>query len=189
MLINFSSQTINDFFIPSFTLAKGEIVIINISGGSLFYPTTRELTQMLTGKVVNDHIEISLPFKFVAHFKESTFRDRFFPMTIDTYHKKFANPTNPVYRKIYDVKWMVPETKVNTLAGKARKLLSLYTTLSWTNLIISDFVGLNPHSGEEIYDLIKEIAEGGGAVIMFDFSDEFRDECTRFVKAEYVGDK
>ncbi len=155
MLIRFSEQTINNFLIPSFTIDKGEIVIIQLFGGAFFYPEVAEISKILTGKIINENVEISSPFKFVEYFKENAFNYYFRPTTIGRYHKKYTNMANPIYKKIYDIPWITPQIRVNTLAGNPRKRLSLYTTLSWTNNIIFDLGGVDPLGGEEIFEFVK----------------------------------
>src|ERR1044072_2061766 len=102
MLVKFLEQTIDNFLIPSFTLTKGEIVIIQLPNGHLFYPLSSAMIDIFTGKAINDKVEITSPFKYAEHFKENAFRRRFSPMTIGKYHDKYANKANPIYKKIYD---------------------------------------------------------------------------------------
>ncbi|MES2277996.1 MAG: hypothetical protein V4592_18350 [Bacteroidota bacterium] len=167
-------------------MATGEIVVIQISSGALFYPTETGLINILTGEVPNNHIEIDALFSYVKHLRERSLIDYFIPMTINRYHNRYANKANPIYKKIYDIDWMKPEIKVNTLGGKVKRLLALYTTLSWTNNLIFDLVGVDPEGGQAIYKLVKTIATEGGAAILIDYNDEFKNDCTTFVKAEYL---
>lgn len=188
MLINFSEQIVNDFLIPSFSLSAGEIVVIDILSGAPFYTTEMELVNIFTGKQANEHVEVKLPLTFVPHFKESRFLDRFFPMTINQYHRKYANMSDDIYKKIYETEWISGDIKINTIAGNPKRKLSLYTTLSWTKNIILDLVGVDPQGGKEIYSFLKTIVSQGGAVILIDSCAEFKDNCTTFIKAKYIGD-
>ncbi|MFT3679939.1 MAG: hypothetical protein QM791_06680 [Ferruginibacter sp.] len=189
MLLQFHQQTVDNFLIPSFSLTKGEIVIINLPNGSFFRPIELTLIDIFTGKTSNDKIDIEASFKYAEHFRESWFRGHFFPMTVGTYLNRNANKTNPVYKKIYDMPWMTPKIKVQTLAGNPRRQLSIYTTLSWTSNLIFDLAGVDPQGGQDIYDFVKTIVQQGGSAILFDWSDEFKNDCTTFTQAEYLGDK
>lgn len=189
MLLQFHQQTVDDFLIPSFRLTKGEIVIIQIPNKPFFYSVERTLIGILTGKTPNDKVEILSTFKYAAHFKESWFRGRFLPMTVGTYLNKNANKSNPVYKRIYDIPWMTPKIKVQTLADTPRRQLSIYATLSWTSNLIFDLAGVDPQGGQDIYDFVKTIVQQGGSAILFDWSNGFKNDCTAFVQAEYLGDK
>jgi hypothetical protein len=189
MLLKFHQQTVDDFLIPSFSLTKGEIVIIQLPNGPCFYSVTRALIDKITGKNFGDKVEILSTFKYAEHFKESWFRDRFFPTTVGTYLDKNANKSNQVYKKIYDKPWMTPKIKVQTLAGTPRRQLSIYATLSWTSNLIFDLVGVDPQGGQDIYKFVKTDIQQGGSAILFDHYDEFKNDCTTFIQAQYLGDK
>jgi ABC-type sugar transport system ATPase subunit len=189
MLLKFTEQTINNFVIPSFTLNKGEIVVIHYLNGALFGSTYVELLNLLIGNVPNKNVQINIPLKHPEHIRENWFRYKFFPITIGEYLCKNANKMHPIYSKIYDIKWMNPKIKVKTLAGTPTRQLSLYATLSWTNNIIFDLKGVDPQGGKDIYEVVKTVVNAGGAAILLDCSDEFKDDCTTFIQVKYVGDK
>jgi hypothetical protein len=188
MLIKFSGQIVDEFYIPSFILNKGDIVIIQLPNGMYFRPVELKMIDMLTGKQHNDLIEIKTPLKYVEHIAERSFWYRLFPMTVGGYLDKYANKSNSIYKTIYTIKWITSKTKINTLAGNPRRQLSLYTTLSWTNNIIFDLAGVDPQGGQQIYNFVKTIVQSGGSAILFDCSDEFKDNCTTFIKAKYLDD-
>jgi ABC-type sugar transport system ATPase subunit len=179
----------NDFHIPSFTIEKGQIVVIYIPDGCLFYLTQKQLTKILTGEVINDHTVLNSQFQCVGHFMESNSKRIFRPMTIGRFHKKYANKDNPIYQKVYEVTWVTPQIKVNTLAGSLRRKFLLYSTLSWTNNIIFDLVGVDRSGRLEIFNFVKTITATGGSAILIDCSDEFKNDCTTFLKVEFRGDK
>ena len=186
MLVRFSEQVVDDYLFPSFTLAKGEIVIIRLPNAPIVYNLQSEIRKILTGEVDNDHIEIISPLNFVDHFKQNRLSSYFFPTTIGRYHRKYANKLNSIYKMIYDVEPVTPRTKVASLAGNARKRLSLYTTLSWTNNIIFDLMAVDPQGGVDIYNFVKTVVKSGGAAILFDQFGEFQNDCTTFVEAKHI---
>lgn len=189
MHLQFHQQTVDNFLIPSFSLTKGEIVIINLPNGVFFRPVELILIDIFTGKTYNDRVDIQAPFKYAEHFRENWFRSRFLPMTVGTYLDKNANKTNQVYKKIYEIPWMTPKIKIQTLAGNPRRQLSIYTTLSWTSNLIFDLAGVDPQGGRDIYEFVKTAVQQGGSAILFDWSDEFKNDCTAFIQAQYLGDK
>ena len=187
MPINFPEQNFNNFIIPAFQINEGEIVVIELPGGGLFRPLLSELKNMLTGAAANSHVEINSQFRFVEHFKESFLSYHFAPITIGKYHQKYANKHNPIYEEIYNIPSLTKRTKVNTLAGDVRKKLELYTTLSWTNHLVADITGADPKGGRDIFSVVKQAIMPNGAAILIDLCDEFKDQCTTFIKVNYIG--
>jgi hypothetical protein len=186
MIVRFSEQVVNGFKIQSFTLSEGEIVVIQFPDGPYFYPASLGMIRLLeafNSKTTNS----GTPLTYVEHIKEKSVYRRFFPLTVGAYQKKYANKANPVYKTIYDIKWMTPKIKVCTLAGTPRRKLTLYTALSRTNNIIFDLVGVDPQGGQEIYAIVKAVVNAGGSAILLDTCDEFKNACTTFIKAEYIG--
>ena len=76
--------------------------------------------------------------------------------------------------------------KVNTLIGSPRNLLSLYTTLSNTNNIIFDLVGLGPDGAQENYKIVKEVVKNGGSAILLDGYDDMKNDCTKYVELQWT---
>jgi hypothetical protein len=185
MLISFPEQNFNNFIIPAFQINEGEIVVIELSGGALFRSLLSEIKNILTG--AESPAEINSKFRFVEHFKQSFLNYHFSPVTIGKYHQKYANIHNPVYEKIYNTPSLTKRTKVNTLAGDVRKKLELYTTLSWTNHLIVDLTGVDPKGGTDLFGIVKQAIMPNGAAILIDLCDEFKDQCTTFVKVNYIG--
>ena len=185
-MTKFAEQTIDKFHIPSFVLAQGDIVIIQLPIGPYFRPVELQMIDILTRKFQNENIENKKQLKYVEHILASSFWYRLFPMTIGAYLNKNANKSNPVYKSLYNTKWTNPKTKVDNLTGTQRRLLSLYATLSWTNNIIFDLMGVDPEGEQKIYKVVKDVVKSGGSAILFDNNDEFRNDCTRFIEAKYT---
>jgi len=187
MLISFKEQVIDNFLIPSFTLSQGEIVIIHVPGGPFFQPVSMKIIDIVTGKTPNANSTITVPLRYAEHVKDNSPARLLLPMTVGRYLKKTANTNSMLYGKIYEIAWMKPGIKINTLAGTVRRKLSIYATLSWTNNIVFDLVGVDPLGGQEIYSFIKTTIQLNGAAILVDSCDDFRDDCTTFVEAKYLG--
>jgi hypothetical protein len=188
MMIKFSEQTVDKFLIPSFILNKDDIIIIQLPNGPYFRSVELKMINMLTTKQHTHLIEINTALRYVEHIAENSFWHRIFPVTVGGYLKKYANKFNPVCEKIYETKWIKPKTKIQTLAGNPRRQLSLYATLSWTDNIIFDFLGVDPQGAQQIYNFVKTIVKSGGSAILFDTNDAFKSDCTEFIEAKYTGD-
>lgn len=187
MLLRFPEQNIHNFIIPAFQINEGDIVVIHLWGGALFYPLSIEIKNILTRTTANSNIEIDSNFRFVEHFKQNLFRYHFFPATVGSYHQKYANKNNPIYNEIYRIPWLTKKIKVHTLAGTAKRKLELYTALSTTNCLIFDLAGVDPKGGVEIFDVVKQAILPNGAAILLDHCEEFKDQCNTFIKVNYIG--
>ncbi|WP_212003058.1 hypothetical protein [Chitinophaga sp. HK235] len=54
--------------------------------------------------------------------------------------------------------------------------------MSRLNHIIFDLAGLDPMGGKEVFGIVKEHVKKGGAAILLDHVDEFRQECDQYVE-------
>lgn len=189
MLIQCKGIKTEDYYIPPFTLNKGEIVVLYLYNSMHFYDMSMWLKDIFTGKIKHENVIIKDHFSFVEHFIEPKWRRIFYPVTVHEYLKKNAYKSDSLSRKIYEIDWITKKTRVNTLAGNPRKLLSLYSTLSKTKNIIFDLVAQDPQGAKETYDFVKENIKGGGAAILFDGYDEFKNDCTKFIELEWTTKK
>ncbi|MFH6944942.1 hypothetical protein [Flavobacterium sp. FlaQc-50] len=179
MLLNFPEQIIDDFIIPAFTINEGEIIIIEILGGAKFRNLTLKLNSIFTNQ--------NSSFKYVEHIQTDSLLSFIFPLTVEKYLKNSGSII--FYRnKIYELNWMKPKIKVNTLAGSPRRILSLYKTLTFTKNIIIDLVGVDPIGGVEIYQILKSNKNKNGATILFDSCNEFENDCSKFIRTKYIGE-
>lgn len=174
------------FYVPPFTLNAGEIIIINLSNGAHFYETEMFLKDLFCGKTYHENIIIHKKMTFVEHFKESKFKDIFYPMTVGKYLKKNANHASLYTEKIYETEWINKKIKVNTLTGSPGRLLSLYTTLSNTNNIIFDLVGLGLDEAQETYKIVQEVVKKGGSAILLDGYDDMKNQCTKYIELQWT---
>ncbi|HTJ53211.1 MAG TPA: hypothetical protein VL443_27340 [Cyclobacteriaceae bacterium] len=185
-MIQSTGISIDNFYIPPFTLDKGEIVIIQLPNGPYFEELLFKLVDILTDKIKNENIEIGTALRFIEQVNEGYWRTLFFPSTVKRYIRKHSNPGNDVATTIYEFDGINQNTKISKLPGTQRKLLSLWTTFSWTDKIIFDLRGIDPLGGQRIYDLMKKLVGNSGAAILIDYNDEFKDNCTRLVKFELI---
>lgn len=193
MLIKNKGIRTDKYFIPPFELKEGELVVICICNGAHYHDIKMELVDIFTGKIKNDTVEITQPLTFVEHFIEPTFRRMFYPVTVGEFIKQRGGNEKDIIQKVcshsavYDIASpLTTRTKVNSLEGTPRKLLSLYTTLSNTDTIIFDLDGQSPQGAQETYEMVKNSVKGGGAAIFIDWTEDMKNDCTLFVKIEWV---
>src|SRR6056297_2381802 len=157
MLIENKGIRTDTFYMPPFDLNIGEIVVLYLFNGQHFFETEMFLKDIFCGKTRHKNVMVHKELTFVEHFIEPKLRRLFYPVTVGEYLKKNANLDSPYATKIYDIEWINEKTKVNTLAGNPRRLLSLYATLSKTKHIVFDAVGQDPKGAEETYEVVKEV--------------------------------
>jgi hypothetical protein len=187
LLIRFNKQIIGDFLVPSFNVKSGDIAIIQFPNGPYFYPHMMKMVDIFKGKTPKDGVEIFSPFKYPEHMWKTSFRHRFFPLTVGAYLKKNANKASHFFTKIYDDPYITAKTKIGTIPGSPRRKLAVYATLSWTNQLVFDLAGVDPQGSQDIYNIVKIVVEAGGAAILIDTYDDFKNDCNVFVRPQYVG--
>lgn len=143
-----------------------------------------KLIDLLTGKERNENIQLKSELRFVNHISESNWRSMFWPMTVKGYINKYGNPESNVTNLVYEHEDMKQETKICRLPGSPKKILSLLTTFSWTDKIVFDLAGVDPLGGQRAYEMVKKQLGNTGAAILIDHCDEFKNDCTQFVKFE-----
>ncbi|OOQ59203.1 hypothetical protein BC343_29015 [Mucilaginibacter pedocola] len=146
-----------------------------------------ELVGLLTGKIKSDKVRLLSTFTYADHIRK--FKRFWIPITVNSYLKRHANPANSIYEKAFIDPRVRRKTKIVSLPGNLRRELAIYTVLSNTNNIIFDLAGVDHEGGVTIYNNVKEAIDVGGAAILIDTCDEFKNDCTTFVKAEYLGPK
>lgn len=185
MILENKGITIGQYFIPPFDLRDGEIVVLFLYGGPHFQDLAANLTNIFTGKNVNDAVHLNQPLTYVPHFSESFLRKHFYPLTVGEYIKKNAGK-NPLYTdRIYHFP-ISKRTKMNTLSHMHRQLLSLYATLSHTNHIVFDLAGQGPEGADAYYHVVKEIVKQGGAALLLDYSNDMKNDCTKYIELQVL---
>jgi hypothetical protein len=186
-MLQSSGFTVDKFYIPPFTVHAGEIVIIELPNGAPFIEVMSKVVNLLTGKEEDPNVTVTTDFRFVNHIIETGWIRFFRPMTVGRYVKLYGNPLNKSADKVYSLCDLKPNTEIRRMPGNHRKLLSMLTTLSWTNRIIFDLIGVDPTGGELAYGLAKETAANGGAVVLLDNYGDFKNDCTRYLKYQVIG--
>jgi hypothetical protein len=186
MLIENKGIRRSNFYIPSFDLKEGEIIVLYLYNGQHFHETEMLLKDIFTGKTKNENVIVHKKITFVEHFKEPAHRRLFYPVTVKEYLKKNAELSSPFATRIYENKWINEKTKINTLPGNSRRLLSLYTTLSWTKDIVFDLVGQDPIGAELTYKTVKEVVREGGSAILLDCFEDMKYDCNKYIELQWL---
>ena len=185
MLIKNKGIKTGTFYIPPFDLNVGEIVVLYLFNGQHFYDTEMFLKDIFIGNTRNKNVIVNQKMTFVEHFIEPKIRRLFYPVTVGEYLEKNANLNSPYASKIYKIEWINRKTKVNTLAGTPRRLLSLYATLSKTKNIVFDVAGQDPQGAEDTYKVVKEVVTKGGSAILLDCFEDMKNDCTKYVELQW----
>ena len=186
MLIENKGIRKDNFYIPPFILNEGEIVVLYLFNGQHLYETEMYLKDIFCGKLKNENVLVHKRLTFVEHFRESELRRLFYPVTVGEYLKKEANFESAFATKIYEIDWINEKTKVNTLAGNPRRLLSLYATLSNTKNIVFDVAGQDPQGADETYKIVKEVVKNGGSAILLDCFEDMKNDCTKYIELQWT---
>lgn len=185
MLIENKGIRRSNFYIPSFDLKEGEIILLYLHNGLHFHDTEMLLKDIFTGKAKDENVIVHKNLTFVDHFKEPEYRRLFYPVTVIEYLKKNADLSSPFATKIFENKWIKEKTKINTLPGNPRRLLSLYTTLSRTKDIVFDLVGQDPMGAELTYKTVKEVVNEGGSAILLDCFGDMKYDCNKYIELQW----
>jgi len=194
-MIRSTGLRIGDFFIPPFDVEKGELLVIELPPGCYFGAMLFKMADILTGKEVNYNVVLKERFRFVEHIASGGFIDRIFPTTVQGYIVKHSSP-NGQAEEIYELfranlppesREIRPDTQVMKLSETSRRLLSLFTVCSWTDKIIFDLWGVGAGGGEHIYPIAKTLVAKSGTAVLIDYIDEYKNDCSGFVRYEVVG--
>ncbi len=189
MLIESKGIALGKLYVPPFTVSAGEFIVLNLGNGAHYLDLVKHLSEILAGKETHENVRVHQPLTFVEHFRESRFRRNFRPITVGEYARKCGNLQiiQQVRAEALFYDGIVEsETKINTLEGTPRKLLSLFASLSRTNLIVFDLAGVAPYGAQRICEIVKQHVEDGGTAVLLDQFDEMKADCTRFIVVELL---
>ncbi len=186
MLIENKGIRTDTFYISPFNLNAGELVVLHLFNGPHFYQTEMFLKDIFSGKKKDENVIVHKHLTFVEHFIEPNLRRLFHPVTVGEYLNKNANLGSQYATKIYEIEWIHQKTRINTLAGTPRRLLSLYATLSKTDNIIFDVIGQDPRGGEETYEIVKDVVKRGGSAIFLDCFGGMQNDCTKYIELQWM---
>ncbi|MFH7014896.1 hypothetical protein [Flavobacterium sp. FlaQc-47] len=173
------------FYVPPFVLYEGEIVVLHLHNGVYYYDTEMFLKDIFCGNTEHKNVVVNRKMTFIDYFRESNFRDVFFPSRVNRYIKKDADLTNPFLVKLFGDKYATRKTKMNRLGGTQRKLVSLYVTFLKTKDIIFDLAGLDPQGAELTFKMVKEVVKNGGSAILLDNFPDMKEHASKYIDLEW----
>ncbi len=186
MLIKNKGIKTDTFYIPPFDLNAGEIVVLHLFNGQHTHETEMFLKEIFIGKTKDKNVILNQTLTFVEHIIEPKIRRLFYPVTVGEYLIKNSNMNSPYANKIFEIEWINKRTKVNTLPGTPRRLLSLYATLSKTKNIVFDVAGQDRQGADKIYKIVKKVVKNGGAAILLDYFEDMKNDCTKYVELQWI---
>jgi hypothetical protein len=186
-MIRSTGITIQEVVIPPFTVQKGEILVIDIDNGVHFSPVLFQLVDIFSNVVSSEHVQVDRTFVFASHIVDKGWKSFFRRLTVREHIRNAANPNSKLPEEIYAIDRIGPKTKINTLPGSPRKILSVLCALSWSDKIVFDLSGVDPLGAERVLELVKKYIGEEGAAILVDYCNDFENNCSRYVKATYVG--
>lgn len=178
----------SQYFIPPFELRKGELVIIYLENGSYFDDLKGQLVAIFAGKAYHENVKVMKPLVFAAEIEESGLKRMFNPMSVGRYLKRNASLKNPVSR-IFEIDNFTKKDKVKNLDTSERKRLSLCAVFSKTKYISFDLRGEGAAYFEKTYQFAKDEVKNDGAAILIDWSNELKNDCSRFITIEWLADR
>ncbi len=184
-MVRSAGFTVDNFFIPPFTIQQGEILIIDIDNGPHFVHLRDRLVSTFLNRESNNKIFVNEPFRLATPIVENAWQRFFIRLTVKEYIKNAGNPNSLLPNEIYDIAYIKPKTKIIELAGTSRKMLSVLCSLSWSDKIIFDLLGIDPMGAENIFTLVKKHIGQKGCAILIDGYDDFKNSGSRYVKAIY----
>ncbi|OOV17038.1 hypothetical protein [Flavobacterium sp. LM4] len=188
LLIESKGIRTDQYFIPPFELREGDLVLIHLDCHVASSYVEEKLIAILAGKEKHKNVRINKPHTFVKHFRESRFKDRFFPATVGEYLSKNANLKSEFANKIYEIDWINKDIKIKTLAGNPRKLISLYSVLSKTNNIIFDLAAQDFEGIEHAAKIVKDEIGNNGSAVLIEQNDYLKKYSTKYIKIQWFID-
>ncbi|UYQ92226.1 hypothetical protein MKQ68_19250 [Chitinophaga horti] len=183
MLFSLKGQQSGDVCIPAFTLTDGEIAVIRVPGGAK-QQEAREACLKAILPATDSAVTTDAPFLYVDAPQQSLVGRLFNPVTVKDYIRKHASVANSIAQTVYETGDIYSNDKLSALTPTGRKLVALYTSLSWSNRIIVDLEGLDSQGARQVYNVVKQYAAIGGAAILLDYSDELQKDATAFIRIE-----
>ncbi|KUJ60607.1 hypothetical protein AR687_16380 [Flavobacteriaceae bacterium CRH] len=178
----------DQYFIPPFELRKGELVIIYLQGGGHFDDMKAQLTAIFTGTANHENVKIFKSLTFAEAFKESRLKRMFKPTTVFGYLKRNADLKSIMISRIFEIDTFIKKDKVKDLDTSQKKRLSLAAVFTRTKNIVFDLRGEGPVGAEKTFQFVKAEIKEEGAAILIDWSDDMKNNCSKFIAIQWLAD-
>lgn len=163
------------------------MVIIYLEGGAHFDDLKEQLVAIFVGKTHHENVKVIKSLTFAAPIEESALKRIFNPMSVGGYLKRNANLKNSVSR-IFEIDNFTKKDKVKKLDTSERKRLSLCAVFSKTKYVSFDLRGEAAAYFNKTYQFAKDEIKSDGAAILIDWSNELKNDCSRFITIEWLAD-
>jgi len=178
----------DQYFIPPFELRKGELVVIYLEAGTHFNDLKGQLIAIFTGVVEHENVKVIKRLTFAEPFKESFFKGIFNPIKVGRYLKKHGNVNDPIVSKIFEIDTFTLKDKVKDLQTSEQKRLSLTAVFSKTKNVVFDLRGEGAYFFFKTYEFAKDEIKNEGSAILIDWSNELKNDCSKFITIEWLVD-
>lgn len=192
MLIESGGITVDGFYIPPFTLKKGELLSVVLGNGTHFETVEKGLRAVFTGVVEHPEIQVHQPFTFVDSAEARRLKKWFRSATVGEYleNMKVAEPQQ-IIRQVqraarYYEQYVNASVKMNELEGTPLKMIVLLATLSQTGYVLFDLTEVVPLGTQAICRMVKTYVKNKGAAILIDHVQTPLEYCTKMVAAENI---
>ncbi|MET0946715.1 MAG: hypothetical protein ABWY22_15025 [Flavobacterium sp.] len=178
----------DQYFIPPFELRKGELVVIYLQGGPHYDTMKEQLVAIFAGEVHHENVKIFMPLAFAECFEESRLKRMFNPTTVFKYLKRNADLKSTMISKIFEIDTFIRKDKMKNLDYSQKKRLSLCSVFSRTRNVVFDLRGEGPVGAKETIKFVNDEIKNDGAAILIDWSDDVKNNCSKFIAIEWLAD-
>ncbi|XZF14193.1 hypothetical protein ACTHGU_20635 [Chitinophagaceae bacterium MMS25-I14] len=169
------------FFIPPFTVKRGEITVLFLHGGAHYFPLKEQLTKIFTGLARQEEVTINERFVPVKHYTQSSWSEKLFPATTGRYLEKHSKKDSDVAAGLYKLQDMSPQRRLYSMEATERKWLDIFVALSHSRNIILDFAGQSPHGIGMTMEIVRQQVKDQGAAIILDNWPDLQQQCDQFI--------
>ncbi|MCI9844272.1 hypothetical protein [Flavobacterium pectinovorum] len=188
LLIESKGIRTDHYFIPPFELREGELVIIFMENSSCFEDIKSQLVTIFAGTKEHENVNVIKPLTFAKPIKESRLKGMFNPISVGRYLKRNADTRNSVVSRIFEIDTFTKKDKIKNLDTSERKRLSLCAVFSKTKNVSFDLRGEGAAYFAKTYEFVKDQIKEEGAAILIDWTDDLKNDCTKFITIEWTVD-
>jgi len=177
---------LNGYYIPPFELYERELLGIYLENKSDSHIIYDKIVKLFCFESEYP-IEINKTLDYAKHFRQNIFRQKFKPVTVGEYLNKNANPKSNLFNTIYEIDYINPKTRIETLPGNPRRLLTLSALISKSTNIIFDTIAQDSEGIKTTLDFVHEnVVNQNGSAIWFSFFKDSMKTCTRHIEIEKI---
>jgi len=188
ILIESKGIKTHQYFIPPFELREGELIIIHMENSCHFENIKSQLATIFAGIKQHENVNVIKPLTFATSIEESTLKRIFNPISVGRYLKKNADLRSSVVSRIFEIDNFGKRDKIKNLDTSERKRLSLCAVFSKTKNVFFDLRGEGANYFTKTYEFAKDEIKDGGGAILIDWSDDLKNDCSKFIVIEWTVD-